>query len=153
MILIVKINPHWGEVFEGFLPSKKIGNTAGALYTSIGIVGATVMPHALFLGSSLATQNRVGQELLDLNLRDENKESEDGMSAGSQQTSSEPTGPPDHPRRRVRGWLSALISVERVEEMSELDTININRLRFIKAHLKNAIVDIGMPLNLVRIPP
>lgn len=58
IILIRKINPYWPDVFNGYLPSKTIFQP-GALYTSIGILGATVMPHALFLGSSLATLDRV----------------------------------------------------------------------------------------------
>ncbi|KZT35828.1 natural resistance-associated macrophage protein, partial [Sistotremastrum suecicum HHB10207 ss-3] len=57
IILIVEVSPHWGHVFQGFLPSKAVFKSE-ALYTSIGIIGATVMPHALFLGSSLATQDR-----------------------------------------------------------------------------------------------
>ncbi|QRW00395.1 divalent metal cation transporter MntH [Ceratobasidium sp. AG-Ba] len=58
IILIKKIDPVWSDVFNGYLPSKTLFQP-GALYTSIGILGATVMPHALFLGSSLATLNRV----------------------------------------------------------------------------------------------
>ncbi|KAG8689355.1 hypothetical protein FRC09_012454 [Ceratobasidium sp. 395] len=58
IILIRKINPVWSDVFNGYLPSKTLFQP-GALYTSIGILGATVMPHALFLGSSLATLNRI----------------------------------------------------------------------------------------------
>ncbi|CUA77799.1 Manganese transporter pdt1 [Schizosaccharomyces pombe 972h-] [Rhizoctonia solani] len=43
---------------RGYLPSKTLFQS-GALYTSIGILGATVMPHAIFLGSSLATLDRI----------------------------------------------------------------------------------------------
>ncbi|KAG8694106.1 hypothetical protein FRC08_008704 [Ceratobasidium sp. 394] len=46
------------DVLNGYLPSKTLFQP-GALYTSIGILGATVMPHAIFLGSSLATLDRV----------------------------------------------------------------------------------------------
>ncbi|CUA72446.1 Divalent metal cation transporter MntH [Xylella fastidiosa 9a5c] [Rhizoctonia solani] len=60
IILIRKIDPYWPDVFNGYLPSKTIFQP-GALYTSIGILGATVMPHALFLGSSLATLDRVSR--------------------------------------------------------------------------------------------
>ncbi|KAF8587287.1 natural resistance-associated macrophage protein [Ramaria rubella] len=58
IVLIIKVDPRWPDVFNGFLPSKTLVNP-GALYTSIGILGATVMPHALFLGSSLATLDRI----------------------------------------------------------------------------------------------
>lgn len=41
------------ELFKGFLPSKIIFEDQQALYISLGILGATVMPHSLYLGSSL----------------------------------------------------------------------------------------------------
>ncbi|RPD64659.1 Nramp-domain-containing protein [Lentinus tigrinus ALCF2SS1-7] len=56
-IIISKARVHWGDAFDGFLPSKTVFRS-DALYTSIGIIGATVMPHSLFLGSALATQDR-----------------------------------------------------------------------------------------------
>ncbi|KAK9386610.1 natural resistance-associated macrophage protein-domain-containing protein [Lipomyces mesembrius] len=40
------------EVFKGFLPSKTVVSNQG-LYYSCGILGATVMPHSLYLGSGL----------------------------------------------------------------------------------------------------
>lgn len=45
--------PDKGELMRGFLPSKVIFKDQQALYISLGILGATVMPHSLFLGSSL----------------------------------------------------------------------------------------------------
>ncbi|KAG7086975.1 hypothetical protein E1B28_002891 [Marasmius oreades] len=56
-IILGKSDIHWGDVFFGYVPSRHIF-LDGALYTSVGIMGATVMPHSLFLGSALATQNR-----------------------------------------------------------------------------------------------
>ena len=44
------VSPVYSDVFQGFIPSKLNGN---ALYISIGIIGATVMPHNLYLHSSL----------------------------------------------------------------------------------------------------
>ncbi|KAJ5716931.1 hypothetical protein N7488_002577 [Penicillium malachiteum] len=41
-----------GEVFRGYLPSSAIVQSNG-LYQSCGILGATVMPHSLFLGSGV----------------------------------------------------------------------------------------------------
>ncbi|CEL55932.1 Manganese transporter SMF1 OS=Saccharomyces cerevisiae (strain ATCC 204508 / S288c) GN=SMF1 PE=1 SV=2 [Rhizoctonia solani AG-1 IB] len=58
IVLLIKIKPDAGDVMIGYLPSKTLFQP-GALYTSIGILGATVMPHAIFLGSSLATLDRV----------------------------------------------------------------------------------------------
>ncbi|ORZ04632.1 natural resistance-associated macrophage protein-domain-containing protein [Absidia repens] len=39
------------DVLKGYLPSKEIFTDTEALYISIGIIGATVMPHNLFLHS------------------------------------------------------------------------------------------------------
>lgn len=44
------VTPVYGDVVKGFLPSSL---NASALYTAIGIIGATVMPHNLYLHSSL----------------------------------------------------------------------------------------------------
>ncbi|QSZ35010.1 hypothetical protein DSL72_007872 [Monilinia vaccinii-corymbosi] len=41
-----------GEVFKGFLPSTAIVESKG-LYQACGILGATVMPHSLYLGSGI----------------------------------------------------------------------------------------------------
>ncbi|KAJ5138818.1 uncharacterized protein N7515_003666 [Penicillium bovifimosum] len=45
-------NQSIGEVFRGYLPSSAIVQSEG-LYQSCGILGATVMPHSLFLGSGV----------------------------------------------------------------------------------------------------
>ncbi|KAJ8514800.1 hypothetical protein ONZ45_g7712 [Pleurotus djamor] len=57
-IILSKVDIDWADTFHGFVPSRTIFQS-GALYISVGIVGATVMPHSLFLGSSLATQDRL----------------------------------------------------------------------------------------------
>lgn len=41
-----------GKVFQGYLPSKALVQGQG-LYQACGILGATVMPHSLYLGSGL----------------------------------------------------------------------------------------------------
>ncbi len=41
-----------GDVFRGFVPSKQLVEPQ-ALYQACGILGATVMPHSLFLGSGI----------------------------------------------------------------------------------------------------
>ncbi|KAJ7109769.1 smf Mn2+ and Fe2+ transporter-like protein [Mycena epipterygia] len=61
VVIITKIHVDWSKAFEGFLPSSTLVG-AGGLYTSVGILGATVMPHSLFLGSALATQDRLALE-------------------------------------------------------------------------------------------
>ena len=45
-------NASVGEVFDGYVPSSSIINGQG-IYLSCGILGATVMPHSLYLGSGL----------------------------------------------------------------------------------------------------
>ena len=44
------VSPVYGDVLQGFVPSELNGE---ALYIAIGIIGATVMPHNLYLHSSL----------------------------------------------------------------------------------------------------
>ncbi|KAF9225332.1 smf Mn2+ and Fe2+ transporter [Gyrodon lividus] len=62
MILITaRLTVNWGNAFRGFVPSKELFAN-GALYTAVGIIGATVMPHSLFLGSHLATQDRLSKQ-------------------------------------------------------------------------------------------
>ncbi|WVW79770.1 hypothetical protein I302_101740 [Kwoniella bestiolae CBS 10118] len=58
MILLKLTSPVWKDVFLGLVPSKTLVKP-GALYIGVGIIGATVMPHALFLGSSLASVDRL----------------------------------------------------------------------------------------------
>ena len=51
--------PDFGEVAKGFIPS--IPNSA-ALYISIGIIGATVMPHNLYLHSALVQTRQIKRD-------------------------------------------------------------------------------------------
>ncbi len=50
LIEMLIVSPVYGHVVKGFIPSKLNGD---ALYIAIGIIGATVMPHNLYLHSSL----------------------------------------------------------------------------------------------------
>lgn len=51
--------PDWTDVVHGFAPSSL---SDGALYIAIGIIGATVMPHNLYLHSSLVQTRRNGTD-------------------------------------------------------------------------------------------
>ncbi|WP_203637557.1 Nramp family divalent metal transporter [Levilactobacillus wangkuiensis] len=51
---VILAQPHMNQVLEGYLPSSSIITNHGMLYLSLGIVGATVMPHDLYLGSSIS---------------------------------------------------------------------------------------------------
>ncbi len=50
---IVIASPELGALFEGLLPRPEIVTNPGMLYVAIGILGATVMPHNLYLHSSI----------------------------------------------------------------------------------------------------
>ncbi|UCF22069.1 MAG: Nramp family divalent metal transporter, partial [Ralstonia sp.] len=52
------IRPHWPSVAAGLMPSWQAISTREPLYLAIGILGATVMPHNLYLHSSVV-QTRV----------------------------------------------------------------------------------------------
>ena len=57
MIEIFLGKPEWGGIVRGFVPSLP---DAAALYIAIGILGATVMPHNLYLHSSLVQTRKIG---------------------------------------------------------------------------------------------
>ena len=50
---IVVSRPDWFGILGGLLPRPAVVTTPGALYISLGILGATVMPHNLYLHSSI----------------------------------------------------------------------------------------------------
>jgi manganese transport protein len=50
---LIFAKPEWGGVLLGFLPKTEIITNPGMLYIAIGILGATVMPHNLYLHSSI----------------------------------------------------------------------------------------------------
>lgn len=52
-VQIVLAAPPIAEIAKGFLPSAKVVTDPAALYLAIGIIGATVMPHNLYLHSSI----------------------------------------------------------------------------------------------------
>lgn len=55
---VVLSRPEWGMVAAGFVPSLR---GEGALYLAIGILGATVMPHNLYLHSALVQSRRIAR--------------------------------------------------------------------------------------------
>jgi manganese transport protein len=54
---IILSRPVWGQIVSGFAPTLP---GPGALYLAIGILGATVMPHNLYLHSALVQSRRIG---------------------------------------------------------------------------------------------
>jgi manganese transport protein len=59
LIEIILAKPDLGEVVKGFVPS--IPNDT-ALYIAIGIIGATVMPHNLYLHSALVQSRKIKRD-------------------------------------------------------------------------------------------
>lgn len=54
-------NPAIGEMFKGFVPQAGIMADSSKLYIAIGILGATVMPHNLYLHSSIVQTRQYDQ--------------------------------------------------------------------------------------------
>lgn len=52
-VALGQVHPAPGPVFKGFLPSREIFVSQG-LYSSAGMVGGMLMPHALYVGSAIA---------------------------------------------------------------------------------------------------
>lgn len=59
LIEIIMAKPVWGEVVTGFVPRLKNDT---ALYIAIGIIGATVMPHNLYLHSALVQTRKIKRD-------------------------------------------------------------------------------------------
>jgi manganese transport protein len=56
---LVLARPDWGAVAAGFVPHWQAVRDPQSLYLAIGILGATVMPHNLYLHSSIVQTRRV----------------------------------------------------------------------------------------------
>src|SRR6201991_3727271 len=62
-IQIAMADPNWGAVLKGFAPSAEILRNPQMLYLALGILGATVMPHNLYLHSGLVQTRGYGTTL------------------------------------------------------------------------------------------
>ncbi|KAJ7789956.1 natural resistance-associated macrophage protein-domain-containing protein [Mycena olivaceomarginata] len=136
VMVIAKVNVDWPRAFEGFLPSKYIFNGDG-LYTSVGILGATVMPHSLFLGSALATQDRLAIEVPPMVVK-----LEPPSDAFDKEITSKTL-------TRLNRLIEFFVSLFRTPPPSQNSTQvkrhsdrENNSLAFIQAHLNHGIVDI-----------
>jgi manganese transport protein len=56
-------DPNWGEVIRGFAPTTEIVTNPEMLYLALGILGATVMPHNLYLHSGIVQTRAYGESL------------------------------------------------------------------------------------------
>jgi manganese transport protein len=56
-------DPDWGAVIRGFAPTTEIVTNPDMLYLALGIIGATVMPHNLYLHSGIVQTRAYGETL------------------------------------------------------------------------------------------
>ena len=64
-IQIAMADPDWGGVIRGFAPTTEIVTNPEMLYLALGILGATVMPHNLYLHSGVVQTRRYGESIED----------------------------------------------------------------------------------------
>ncbi len=62
-IQIFLADPEWGAVIKGFAPTTEIVTNPEMLYLALGILGATVMPHNLYLHSGIVQTRDYGPTL------------------------------------------------------------------------------------------
>ena len=63
LVQIALADPNWGEVIRGFAPTTEIIHNPAMLYLALGIIGATVMPHNLYLHSGIVQTRAYGESL------------------------------------------------------------------------------------------
>ncbi|KAF8922260.1 NRAMP family [Mucidula mucida] len=130
VVLLVKIKPDWPSVFKGYIPSKSLFDSdPNAVYAAVGIFGSTLMPHGLYLGSFLATQDRESSDPIDL------------------------------PRGNAVAWIRKKLRLRELfnvsstaEDTAEKGKHENNTLQFIQTHLQHAITDVVASLFLLAVP-
>jgi manganese transport protein len=63
MVQIALADPDWGAVIRGFAPTTQLVTNPDMLYLALGILGATVMPHNLYLHSGIVQTRAYGDSL------------------------------------------------------------------------------------------
>src|SRR5579863_3621387 len=58
LVELLLVRPDMGAIAKGFVPTSQILTNPAMLYIAIGMLGATVMPHNLYLHSSLVQSRR-----------------------------------------------------------------------------------------------
>ena len=64
-VQIAMADPEWGAVIRGFAPTTQVVTNPDMLYLALGILGATVMPHNLYLHSGVVQTRRFGGSVED----------------------------------------------------------------------------------------
>lgn len=59
-VQIAMADPDWGAVIRGYAPTTEIVTNPEMLYLALGIIGATVMPHNLYLHSGIVQTRAFG---------------------------------------------------------------------------------------------
>ena len=62
-VQVVLSDPDWGAVMRGYLPAASIVTERQQLYIAMGILGATVMPHNLYLHTAIVQSRAFAQDL------------------------------------------------------------------------------------------
>jgi manganese transport protein len=62
-VQIALADPDWGGVLRGFAPTTNLLSDPAMLYLALGIIGATVMPHNLYLHSGIVQTRAYGNSL------------------------------------------------------------------------------------------
>ncbi len=62
LIEILWAQPDWGGLVRGFRPSLPRDSRGSSLFVAISILGATVMPHNLYLHSALVQSRKIGTD-------------------------------------------------------------------------------------------
>src|SRR3954453_1873113 len=63
LVQIALADPDWGAVIRGFAPTTQVVTNPDMLYIALGILGATVMPHNLYLHSGIVQTRAYGETL------------------------------------------------------------------------------------------
>ncbi|GGH15066.1 hypothetical protein GCM10007036_14800 [Alsobacter metallidurans] len=64
-VQVALASPDWGGVIRGFAPTSEIITNPEMLYLALGILGATVMPHNLYLHSAIVQTRDYGSSPLE----------------------------------------------------------------------------------------
>jgi manganese transport protein len=62
-VQIAMADPDWGAVIRGFAPTTELVTNREMLYLALGILGATVMPHNLYLHSGIVQTRSLGNSV------------------------------------------------------------------------------------------
>jgi manganese transport protein len=63
---MIYARPEWKLAIDGLIPQAQIVKSPAMLYIALGILGATVMPHNLYLHSSIVQTRQYGRSFKDL---------------------------------------------------------------------------------------